>query len=137
MSAKNNDKYTGPRHNDLFAVAQDTYLTARAAGNKREADRYLGEMYKITRECCQNMIRKTLKKNGVTESNIEDDIEDATMYVISKYLLKPEFRVKRLSAYAHFAIVSTLYSEKRKTREKHEVSLEAMEEGTDNLDFQD
>jgi hypothetical protein len=123
------EEYHGKAHNELYSAAQEKYFEARAAGNKTEADKYMSEMYKICRACCRNMIKQTLQKKHVYLSNIKDDTEDSALYIIEKYK-KPEFKVERLSAYAHFAVLATLYNEKRVQRESSTISLtQAEEEG--------
>jgi hypothetical protein len=130
-------KYDGIEHNDMFAVAQNKYLSARSNGDKKKADAAMNEMYKVCHDCAKNMLKNELRKNGIKANDIDDDIEDCCMYIITKYLSKPEFKINKLSAYMHYAVVAVLYNEKRKEREQREISLEELEEGNDNLDYQD
>ena len=86
-------------HNVRFAKLQDEYLENR----KPET---LVQMYTLVREIESNYILDYMAKHGLffNSDEFQDKIEDATIFVIDKYLKRKDFRIEKLSAYAHFFI---------------------------------
>jgi hypothetical protein len=103
-------------HSDIYNALQENYLKTR--DNKT-----LGEMYKIARDISYNYIQKYCQKKGI-RLNIDEKSHDSALYVISKYLKKPDFMIKKISAYMHYGVLKTLFNEKQKKIDTTEVSYE-------------
>jgi hypothetical protein len=101
-------------HNETFEELQEQYLKTR--DNKT-----LGKMYELLKKMAYNYIANYCKKKGVRLS-IEEKAHDSALYVIEKYLKKPDFYIKKASAYIYFGVLKSLF--KNKEREMREVSFE-------------
>lgn len=112
-------------HNVRFAKLQDEYLESR----KPET---LVQMYTLVREIESNYIYNYIKKHGLSFDfdETEDKIEDATIFVIDKYLKKKDFKIEKLSAYAHFGMLKALFKDKEKEQALKEISPEQWVEMT-------
>jgi hypothetical protein len=104
-----------PSHNGIYSALQEEYLTTRDRG-------ILGEMYGVAREASKNYINKYCRKKGILLDRIDEMSHDSAVYVIDQYLRKPGFKVLRISAYIHFAVMKTLF--RNKDTETREVSYE-------------
>ena len=106
-------------HNARFAKLQEEFLENRSPEN-------LAKMYWLVREIQSNYIYNYIKKHGLSFDfdETEDKIEDATVFVIDKYLKKKDFRIKRLSAYAHFGMLKALFKDKDKETALKEITPE-------------
>ena len=116
-------------HNHLYAELQRQYLEARNK-NKQLEDYYLSKMYGLVKEIQTNYVLDYCKKKGVNipYDDLQDKIEDATLFVINQYLRKPNFKIDKISAYAYFGFKKSLF--KNKDREMNTVSLDyLMEQG--------
>jgi hypothetical protein len=106
--------YNGTTHNETFKRLQEDYVTTR--DNKT-----LGKMYQVAVEVSANYIRKYQNSRGL-RLDVDTLSHDAAIYIVEQYLRKPEFRVDRLSAYAHFGCLKVLFADSK--RERREVSYE-------------
>lgn len=106
-------------HNKRFEVLQEEFL-------KNRNPETLGKMYFLVREIQTNYILDYQRKKGIKFNldEFEDKVEDATIFVIDKYLKHRDFRIERLSAYAHFGLLKALYKNKEKEMAIKEVSYE-------------
>lgn len=112
-------------HNVRFAKLQDEYLESR----KPET---LVQMYTLVREIESNYILDYMAKHGLffNSDEFQDKIEDATIFVIDKYLKKKDFKIEKLSAYAHFGMLKALFKDKEKEQALKEISPEQWVEMT-------
>jgi len=112
-------------HNILFDKLQREYLATRS-------NEVLGKMYQITYQMQKNYLRKYCQKTGCyfDKDIFNDKVEDATIFVIDKFLKKPDFYIKRLSAYAHFGMLKILFDKKDQEMKtaSFEMSLENLGE---------
>jgi hypothetical protein len=104
--------------NERYEGIQNEYL-------KDRNDKSLTELYYICLKLAKKYLNKYCKKKGII-LNIEEKSHDAAVFVIEQYLKKPEFKVKRISAYIYFGTIKALYKDKH--REMNEVSYEEMVE---------
>lgn len=117
------------KHNEIYEKLQNEYLKVKGK-NKQKEDEILGKMYLVCRELQRNYILDYCRKKGLffNEDNLEDKIEDATLFVINKYLYKENFKIDKLSAYAYFGFKKAMF--KDKDIEMNTQSLDALiEEG--------
>lgn len=116
-------------HNQLYTELQRQYLEVKG-NNKHKEDYFLSKMYELIREIQTNYFLDYCKKKGITipYDDLQDKIEDATLFVINQYLKKPNFKVDKISAYAYFGFKKSLF--KNKDKEMNTVSLDyLMEQG--------
>jgi hypothetical protein len=91
-------------------------------------------MYKLCVDIASNYIGKYERERGL-QLDIPELSHDSALYAIEQYLKKPEFKIKRISAYMYFGCIKILYRDK--DREQREVSYdefllnEKYEAGTD------
>ena len=106
-------------HNKRFEKLQNEFLENRTPEN-------LAKMYWLVREIQSNYIYDYIRKHGLffDFDETEDKIEDATVFVIDKYLKNKDFRIKRLSAYAHFGMLKALFKDKDKETALKEITPE-------------
>ena len=107
-------------HNEKFDKLQQEYY------DHERDKKILSQMYLVALECCRNYIKKYCDDKGLYSIDIEEKSEDAAIYVIDKYLKHPDFKIKKLSAYAYFGVLKALFCFAE--QEKHETSLEVMQE---------
>lgn len=100
-------------HNEIYNKLQTEYLKVKGKDKQKE-DYLLGEMYLVCKELQRNYILDYCKKKGLRlrEDDLEDKIEDATLFVINKYLYKENFKIDKLSAYAYFGFKKSLFNNK-------------------------
>ncbi|UTC92230.1 hypothetical protein [Treponema denticola] len=116
-------------HNERYDKLQTEYLKVKGKDKEKE-DYFLSEMYLLCKELQKNYILDYCKKKGLRlrEEILEDKIEDATLFLISKYLYKENFKIDKLSAYAYFGFKKAMF--KDKDIEMNTQSLDALiEEG--------
>jgi hypothetical protein len=114
-------------HNDSYNELQKEYL-------KERDNKILGKMYEIAKQVSFNYINKYCKKKGII-LNIEELSHDSALFVIEQYLRKPEFKVKKISAYAYFGTIKSLF--KNKKIEMTEISYEELCEKEGEIIFYD
>jgi hypothetical protein len=102
-------------HNVRYAELQDEYLKSRS-------DAVLVKMYDVCREAAGNYIKKYARHKGLVFEDLEERAHDAAMYVISRHLKKPAFKVKRLSAYVHYGFLNVMF--KGREHEQMETPLD-------------
>jgi hypothetical protein len=105
-------------HNEQYDSLQTEYLRTRD-------NAVLGKMYEVAKQAAFNYLQKYCHNHGIKLNNKELS-HDAAMFVIEQHLKKPEWRVKRISAYIHFGVIKVLYRDKE--REIREDSYEEMNE---------
>jgi hypothetical protein len=110
-------KYDGVTHNEMYDVLQTEYLETRDS-------KTLGKMYKIAKNVAQNYIKKYCVSHGLRHLDIDEASHDASLFVIEQYLRKPEFNVKKISAYVYFGVKKALF--KNKDVEMRETSYDEM-----------
>ena len=112
-------------HNARFAKLQEEFLENRSPEN-------LAKMYWLVREIQSNYIYNYIKKHGLffNSDELQDKIEDATIFVIDKYLKKKDFKIEKLSAYAHFGMLKALFKDKEKEQALKEILPEQWVEMT-------
>jgi hypothetical protein len=109
--------------NEEYKILEDKYIEARDKGDKRNADLYLNKMYKLIKGLVTNYINRYCMRKGIKYlKDREDKIHDAAMFVIMRYLKKPSFRVEKISSYAHFGKLKSLFE--NMSKEMNEVSYE-------------
>ena len=106
-------------HNKRFEKLQEAFLENRTPEN-------LAKMYWLVRELQSNYIYNYIRKHGLffDFDETEDKIEDATVFVIDKYLKNKDFRIEKLSAYAHFGMLKALFKDKDKETALREITPE-------------
>jgi hypothetical protein len=104
--------------NERYEEIQDKYL-------KDRNDKSLTELYYICVRLAKKYLNKYCRKKGIS-LNIEKKSHDAAIFVIEKYLRKPDFKVNRISAYIYFGVLKALFKDKH--IEQREVSFEEMVE---------
>jgi hypothetical protein len=91
-------------HNVQFAALQEAYLKTRDP-------KCLGKMYLLCVEIATNYIAKYARERGLS-LDIPGLSHDSAMYAIEQYLKKPEFKIKRISAYMYFGCIKTMSRDK-------------------------
>ena len=102
-------------HNARYAELQDEYLTSRSGA-------VLAKMYDVCREAAGNYIKKYARSKGLVFADLEERAHDAAMYVISRHLKNPAFKVSRLSAYVHYGFLNVMF--KGREHERMETPLD-------------
>lgn len=94
--------------NDLFAELQEEYLKDR---NPQK----LTEMYFLIKRYMRRTFAKYCRKHNLVYNPVETEelLEDMTLQTIEQYLKHPEFKIERMSAYAHFGFVKVMYAPAR------------------------
>lgn len=94
-------------HNEKYALLQEQYLQTRDK-------KVLGDMYQIIWQIEKNYINKYCQKNHIKMDDISmaDHIENACTFIIEQYLRKPEFKIEKISAYCHFGMLKSLFTDK-------------------------
>lgn len=94
-------------------------------------------MYSVAAEFCANSILSYSRKKclGWNDGEILSKAHDCATWLIEPYLRKPEFRINRLSSYAHFALLKILYG--NKSYEQRNCSLDALIEEHGEKDLED
>lgn len=112
-------------HNERYDKLQTEYLKVKGKDKEKE-DYFLSEMYLLCKELQKNYILDYCKKKGLRlrEEILEDKIEDATLFLISKYLYKENFKIDKLSAYAYFGFKKAMFRDK--DQEMNTQSLDAL-----------
>ena len=110
-------------HNARFAELQTEYLKTRSK-------KTLGEMYSVCSECLKNYLRSYERKHNFTfsDDDFKDRLQDACLFVITKYLTKPDFKIEKLSAYAYYGFLKACFNQKLLDKDKHETSFEVWAE---------
>jgi hypothetical protein len=108
-------------HNERFSELEKQYLEYREAGNKKMSDSYINKMYLLIKEISLNYINQYCIKRGLILDR-EEKAHDSAMFCILQYLKKPGFRIAKISAYAHFGVIKSLFKDKEK--EMNTVSYE-------------
>lgn len=95
------------KHNIEFEKLQSEYLSERKV-------EILSKMYKVAYKYCVNLILQYVHQKGLIweDKIIEDKAHDCATWLIEPYLRNPNFKIKKLSSYAHFAKLKILYSNK-------------------------
>jgi hypothetical protein len=75
----------------------------------------------LLKEIAYNYINKYCRKKGIT-LDIKELSHDSALFVIEQYLRKPDFKVKKISAYIYFGTIKNLFKESK--REQMEISYE-------------
>ena len=109
-------------HNEIYEKLQAEYLQVKGSNSAKEYA-LLARMYLVCRELQRNYILDYSRKKNLTfrPEELEDKIEDATLYVIDKYLYKEDFKIDRLSAYAYFGFQKAMFKKEVPT-----ISLESL-----------
>ncbi len=116
------------KHNIEFEKLQSEYLSERKV-------EILNKMYKVAYKYCVNLILQYVHQKGLiwADETIKEKAHDCATWLIEPYLRKPDFKIKKLSSYAHFAKLKILYSNKD---EQKLYSLdELIETYGDDLDY--
>jgi hypothetical protein len=108
-------------HNERFSELQKKYFEAREAGDKK-ADYWLNQMYELIKNIARNYIRAYCQKKGIRIGDKEEKAHESSMYCICQYIRKPGFKIDKISSYAHFGVLKSLF--KDKDIEMSEVSYE-------------
>ena len=84
-------------HNERYDKLQTEYLKVKGKDKEKE-DYFLSEMYLLCKELQKNYILDYCNKKSLRlrEDILEDKIEDATLFVISKYLYKENFKIDKV-----------------------------------------
>jgi hypothetical protein len=107
-------------HNERFNELENKYIEHREKGSLKK-DFYLNQMYLLIKEISFNYINAYCKKKGLRLDR-DEKAHDASMFCILQYLKKKDFRIEKISAYAHFGVIKALFQ--NKDQEKNEVSYE-------------
>jgi hypothetical protein len=98
-------------HNETYKELENLYIKNRENGNKKEADYYLNEMYKLLKLISYNYIKKYCEKKNI-HLDIREKAHDSAIFVICRYLKNPDFRVEKISAYIYFGVLKALFQDK-------------------------
>ena len=106
-------------HNKRFELLENEYLKTRNPET-------LSKMYFLVKELQTNYIRKYERTHGFffNKDDFEDKVEEATIFVIDKYLKHPEFKIGMVSAYAHYGLLKALFKDKDKEMALKTISIE-------------
>lgn len=104
-------------HNEVFADLQNQYFK-----NGRDHE-ILAKMYEVFCEYLKNRINKYCRDKNI-RLDVEEKVDIGATWLLERYLRNPDFRIERLSAYAHFGLLKALYSNIEE--EKAEVSLDSI-----------
>jgi ribosomal protein S1 len=110
-------------HNEIYNNLQEEYL-------KNRDNKILSKMYEIATQISFNYIKKYCQKKGIS-LNIKELSHDSALFVIEQYLIKSDFKVKKISAYAYFGVIKNLF--KNKDSEMNEISYETLCEKNEEL----
>lgn len=110
-------------HNTEFAKLQAEYL--KEPFEKRNND-ILGKMWEVCYSYSCNLLIQYTHKKGLNWPDyvIEEKASDMATWLIEPYLRNPDKRIEKLTAYAHFAKLKILYSDKN--YEMRTISYEAL-----------
>jgi hypothetical protein len=92
-------------HNKIYEALQEKYLKTRNP-------EILANMYDVARTVSFNYIKKYCERKGIRLNDIYEKSHDAALFVIEQHLKKPDFKVKRISAYVYFGSIKVLFSGK-------------------------
>jgi hypothetical protein len=109
-------------HNETFKELENLYIENRNNNNKKKADYYLSELYKLAKIVSHRYIRKYCERKGINHIDIQEKAHDASTYIIMQYLKKPNFRVIQISSYVYFGCLKALFQFKE--QEMNECSYE-------------
>lgn len=106
------------KHNIEYERLQSDYLA-------KPNSAILGKMYLIASEYCVNAILQYTHQKGLqwSDDTIQEKAHDCATWLIEPYLRK-EFRIEKLSSYAHFALLKILYQ--NKDAEMRSMSLDSL-----------
>lgn len=104
-------------HNEEFEKLQSEYLSERNP-------KTLSKMYEIAYKYCCHLILQFVREKGLNwgDEAIEEKAHDCATWLIEPYLRRQDFKIEKLSSYAHFAKLKILYA--HKNEETNEVSLD-------------
>lgn len=119
------------KHNIEFEKLQSEYLANRNP-------KTLSKMYEIAYKYCCNLILQFVHQKGLNweDDTIQEKAHDCATWLIEPYLRRQDFKIAKLSSYAHFAKLKILYA--HKDEELQELSLdELIEKNEKELKQQD
>lgn len=93
-------------HNGKFADMQNLYIKTRRK-------KYLSEMYLILLDYYDNLLRNYIRKNRCVIFDYPLKLEDMATRTIEHYLANREFKIKKLSSYAHFDFIKILAKDEK------------------------
>lgn len=105
-------------HNGKFADMQHLYIKTRHK-------KYLSEMYLILLDYYDNLLRNYIKKNRCVIFDYQLKLEDMATRTIEHYLANKEFKIEKLSSYAHFDFIKILAKDEKFEKT---VSIEMLDE---------
>lgn len=113
-------------HNEEFSELQDKYLE-KPFGSRD--NNILDQMWEVCYSySCNLLINYTNKRSLIWDDfEIEEKASDMATWLIEPYLRDANKKIERLTAYAHFAKLKILYTEKDYEMKKQ--SLDAIYEG--------
>lgn len=119
-------------HNEIFNKLQEDYLKTRNPET-------LSKMYLVILELQTNYIKNYCKKKSIY-LDIEEKAEDASTWVIERYLKNPDFKIDKISAYAYFGFLKSMFKDSE--QEKNCISYDSLiakleKEDTSFLEVQD
>lgn len=105
------------KHNIEFEKLQSEYLAEKNP-------KTLSKMYEIAyKYCCHLLLQFVHEKNfNWEDETITEKAHDCATWLIEPYLRRQDFKIEKLSSYAHFAKLKILYA--HKAEETKEVSLD-------------
>ncbi len=113
-------------HNQEFSDLQDKYL--EKPFGSRDSN-LLDRMWEVCYSYSINLLLNYLKKKDLIWDDfvIQDKASDMATWLIEPYLRIPDRKIEKLSAYAHFAKLKVLYTDK--DYEMRQQSLDAICDG--------
>lgn len=101
---KKADQKQTKEDNEVYSKLQEQYL-------KNRDPETLTKMYYLVKRYLFRYFMKYQRRRNLyfREDEISDLVEDMTMFTISQYLKRPEFKVEKMSAYAYFGFIKIMF----------------------------
>lgn len=93
-------------HNEQFEILQNEYI-------KDHNSKTLEKMYLLIYELESNYIKDYCRKKHLIINDLDEKAEDATTWIIERYLKDPTFRIDKISAYAYFGFKKSMFKNYR------------------------
>ncbi len=105
------------KHNEEFEKLQSEYLSEKNP-------KTLNKMYEVAYKYCCHLLLQYVQQKGFnwSDEKIREKAHDCATWLIEPYLRRKDFKIKKLSSYAHFAKLKILYG--HKNEEQNELSLD-------------
>lgn len=97
--------------NKEYSELQDKYYNCMNSADdfRKQQNVELGQMYLLWDEILRVYIAKYIKEHGLAGYDVDAAAIRGCDWLLGLYMKHPDFKIERISAYAHFAMQKALY----------------------------